>query len=284
MLESEARKFIEGETNIVDIRTCCKAVMKTVVDFLFIGDVELHDLSLPDLVNMMNMTSMMMLEDVHEDVEDYVLENIPNSGENYAALPELVNSLMLAENFNFEMVKEVLVLEIYINLKDIPDIPDVVQDSEAFKMLPANLLKAILFKDPFDEDEEEHEADDGGNDLGLDQTLDQFLSSTTYVEEDDEDYPSEEDTDDDLVDYDNGYYEYINGLVTEYDRLKAFVFWLSGNECSDEDKKEIKDSIDLMHSCFTARKLLTEVRQSGLFSIKEVDDRVLEVIKDKELE
>ena len=186
------------------------------------------------------------------------------------------------------MVKEFLVWELYLKLKDITDIPDVVQDSEAFKILPVNLLKAILFKDPFDpfydEDEEE---DDGEDDLDLGQTLDQFLTATTYVEEDDEDYPSpspsdeetDEDTDEDESDdCDNDHYALVNGLVTDYDRLKAFVFWLSGNECSDEDKKEIKDSIDLKHSCFTARKLLTEVRQSGLFSIKEVDDRVLEVL------
>ena len=136
MLSNEEVKFMEGETKRVDMSYCSKIIMEKIISYLFSGDMELHDLSLPDLVNMMNMTSMMMLEDVLEDVEHYVLEIIPNRGLNYAALPELVKSLMLAENFKFELVKEYLVSELYINLKDIPDIPDVVQDSEAFKMLP----------------------------------------------------------------------------------------------------------------------------------------------------
>ena len=299
MLSNEEVKFMEGETKRVDMNYCSKIIMEKIIKYLFSGDMTLHDISLPNLVKMMNITSMMMLEDVYDDVKDYVLESIPGSGEDYAALPELVNSLMLAENFKLELVKEVLVSELFFGLTDIPHIPDVVQNSEAFKMLPANLLKAILFKriesegelisthSLYYDDDEEEEEDDGEDDLDLDQTLDQFLASTTYVEEDDEDYPSDEDTDDDDTgDCDNEYYAYLNGYVKDDDRLKAFLFWLSGNECSDEDKKEIKDSIDLMHSCFTAEKLLTCVRRSGLYSIKEIDDRLLEIIScaRKELE
>ena len=42
-------KFIEGETNSVDMSHCSKAVMDKIITFLFIGDVELHDLSVVEL-------------------------------------------------------------------------------------------------------------------------------------------------------------------------------------------------------------------------------------------
>ena len=66
---------------------------------------------------------------------------------------------------------------------------------------------------------------------------------------------------------------------TAEERFYAFMFWLSGNECSEEDKKEIKDSIDLIGGCFTPEKLLTDVRRSGLFSIKEVDGSVFHLVR-----
>merc|ERR1719445_2213088 len=51
---------------------------------------------------------------------------------------------MLAEQFKLEAVKDALVLELFRSLKDIPHIPDVVENSDAFTNLPVNLLKDIL--------------------------------------------------------------------------------------------------------------------------------------------
>ena len=289
---------MEGETNKVDMSHCSKIVMEKIIKYFFSGDMELHDLSLPDLVKMLNIATMMMLEDIHQDIKEFVLEIIPDSGEDCAILPQLISTLMLAENFKFEDIKEALVHELFMNLKDIPHIPEVVQNSEAFKMLPVNLLKDILFKYRKIEDKDRN---DGGWSL--------FLKS--YVEEDDEDYiqPDEidEDTDDyteytdeDTDDYFRGPYvklpdddidhedddnddeddcEEINFSETAKERFYAFMFWLSGNECSEEDKKEIKDSIDLIGGCFTPEKLLTDVRRSGLFSIKEVDGSVFHLVR-----
>ena len=291
-------RFVEGETNKVDMTHCSKVVMEKIIKYLFSGDMELHDLSLPDLVKMLNIATMMMLEDIHQDIKEFVLEIIPDSGEDCAILPQLISTLMLAENFKFEDIKEALVHELFMNLKDIPHIPEVVQNSEAFKMLPVNLLKDILFKYRKIEDKDRN---DGGWSL--------FLKS--YVEEDDEDYiqpdETDEDTDDyteytdeDTDDYFTGPYvklpdedkdheddenddeddcEIITFSETAEERFHAFMFWLSGNVCSEVDKKEIKDSIDLIGGCFTPEKLLTDVRRSGLFSIKEVDGSVFHLVR-----
>ena len=156
--------FVEGETNKVDMSHCSKIVMEKVIKYMFSGDMELHDLTLPDLVKMMNMTSMMMMDDLHGFIKDYVLELIPDSGDNCACLPDIVNSLMLAENFGLEDIKEALVHELFMSLTVVPQIPEVVQNSEVFKILPTNLLKEIFLYnrhvDVEDEDEEETSDDD----------------------------------------------------------------------------------------------------------------------------
>ena len=64
-------------------------------------------------------------------------------------------------------------------------------------------------------------------------------------------------------------------------RLKAFMVWLSQNEVTEEQQKEIVDSFNLEE--FSAEELLTEVRDSGLFSAKKIDERMLELLNEKEL-
>ena len=151
-------KFVEGETNKVDMGHCSKVVMEKIIKYLFSGDMKLHDLTLPDLLKMLNITSMMMMHDIYADVKEYVLELIPDSGLNCAYLPVLVNSLMFAENFGLEEIQEALVQELYVNLKDVPHIPEVVQNSEAFKRLPANTLKEILLFEEWEVEEDIQDA------------------------------------------------------------------------------------------------------------------------------
>merc|ERR1712110_312851 len=100
-------------------------------------------------------------------------------------------------------IKEALLLELFLSLKDVPHIPEVVKNSEAFKFLPACLLKEVLL----------HEA----------------RKKT---------------------------------VGDSKERLDAFVFWLSENECSEEDKKEITDSF--IFDEFTSDELLTDIRKSEL--------------------
>ena len=64
-------------------------------------------------------------------------------------------------------------------------------------------------------------------------------------------------------------------------RLKAFMVWLSQNEVTEEQQKEIVESFNLEE--FSAEELLTEVRDSGLFSAKKIDERMLELLNEKEL-
>ena len=66
-------------------------------------------------------------------------------------------------------------------------------------------------------------------------------------------------------------------MTTTKEEFDAFVFWLSENECSDEDKQEIVDSF--YFDDFTVKELLTDVRRSGLYSIEKIDTQVLEILE-----
>ena len=148
MFSNKDYKFIELETNTVNMNFCKKVIMEKIIHYLFSGDMNFHSLSLPLLIEMMNVSSMMMLDELLASINEVVLRLVPDSGVNCGFLPELVEGLMLAEQFKLETIKDAIVKELFLSLKDIPNIPEVVQNNEAFTSLPANLMKDILlYKD-----------------------------------------------------------------------------------------------------------------------------------------
>ena len=62
-------KFIEGETNAVDMTHCSKAVMEMIVKFLFSGTVMFGDLSLNELLELSHMSRMMLLSNFQDEVD-----------------------------------------------------------------------------------------------------------------------------------------------------------------------------------------------------------------------
>ena len=60
------------------------------------------------------------------------------------------------------------------------------------------------------------------------------------------------------------------------------MFWLSGNECTEEDKRDILDSIDFNE--FTVKDLLDNVRKSGLYPEDRIERRVIEMFREKDEE
>lgn len=136
--------FVEGITKSVTMTHCTKVIMDKIITYLFSGKTSLQDLTLLQLIQLMNLAAMMMLNELKEGVENFALGFIPDSGTNCAMLPELVKGLMSAEQFKLWTVKKALALELYRSLRDIPNIPDVVLDHDAFKNLPFDVLEDIL--------------------------------------------------------------------------------------------------------------------------------------------
>ena len=58
------------------------------------------------------------------------------------------------------------------------------------------------------------------------------------------------------------------------------MVWLLDNKVTGEQKTEIVESLDFED--FTAEELLTSVRDSGLYSGKKIDKRLLNIFKEQE--
>ena len=76
--------------------------------------------------------------------------------------------------------------------------------------------------------------------------------------------------------------ENYDRLPTDKESFDALMFWLSENDCTSEEKKRMKGSFDF--DSFTVEDLLTDVKKSGLFSVEEIDRRVLEICREKDEE
>ena len=150
MFSNKEIKFIEGETNSVDMSHCTKVIMDKIITYLFSGEMKLNDLKLDQQLKLMNMASLMLLDELFVNVENYISDWLPDTGVNCGSLPELVSGLMLAEQFKLDDIKAELLLELYTSLKDIPHIPDVVESYDNFKILPFSLVKEILLFDWID--------------------------------------------------------------------------------------------------------------------------------------
>ena len=222
-------KFIEEETKSVDMSYCSRVVMEKIIDYLFSGEMRFNDLNLDQLLKLMNMASLILLDDVFVNVENFIIGWLPGSGVNCAFLPKLISGLMLAEQFKLDAVKDLIKLELHESLKDIPHIPDVVEDSLSFKFLPYSLMKDILL------------------------------------------YEKEEFSDIMII---------KDSTPSTRQKFDAFMFWLSENDCSVEEKEDIVGSFNF--DDFTAEELLTEVRLSGLYSISMVCSKALEIIHKKD--
>ena len=222
MFSNNEVKFIEGVTNSVDMSHCSKVIMEKIINYLFSGRMKFNDLKLDQLLKLMNMASLMLLDDVFVNAENFILGWLPNSGVNCGFLPELISGLMLAEQFKLTAIKDEMVLELHRSLKDIPHIPDIVENFLEFKLLPYSLVKEIL---------------------------------TCNKNEN-------------------------NSLPSTRQKFDAFMFWLSENNCHEEEREAIVNTFNFED--FTGEELLTEVRLSGLYSISKVSAKALEILHTKE--
>ena len=135
-------KFIEGETNSVDISHCSKAVMEKITKFLFSGAVMFSDLDFPQLLELSHISEMILLTKLKVKVDEYLtLDMICGRGKDVQLLPELILGLKLAHGYNLSAIGSSIVVELYLNLKDIPND---IASSASFKTLPLKMIREIF--------------------------------------------------------------------------------------------------------------------------------------------
>jgi len=208
-------KFIEGETNKVDMSHCSKAVMERIIKFLFIGVVAFHDLSLPQLLELSHNSDMMLLIRFKDEVVNFVKSELRKCGlgKNKFNFQELILALKCA--YQYKADPDIITLineDLLYGLWDISNNEEI----ESFKTLPFNWLKDI------------------------------FTIDSTYL-----------------------FY------LTTKRRFDSFIIWLSNNEATEDQKKEIVKFFDFEE--FTVKELIT----SGLYPTSKIDERVLELFKNQ---
>ena len=72
-------------------------------------------------------------------------------------------------------------------------------------------------------------------------------------------------------DYPSIIVSFVNPKLKKLD----LMLWLSKNGCTVQDRREMSDCFDF--DDFTTEELLTNVRMSGIYSDKRIDDKVLEI-------
>ena len=134
-------KFVEGETNSVDMSHCSKAVMERIIKFLFSGTVTFEDLSLAQLLEVTHVSEMMLLEKFYDKlVEIWKGDSwrkicggqIIYGREDVHFLCELIQGLKLADKYNLSSIARRIMLDVAFDLKDILSN---VENSDSFKTL-----------------------------------------------------------------------------------------------------------------------------------------------------
>jgi len=135
-------RFIEGKTNSVDMSHCSKAIMERIIKYLFSGTVTFGDLSLALLLELTHVSEMILLSKLKDKLDDYITRGIiKGSGKIDKFLPELILGLSIADTYNLSSIRSSIMLEVYQNLKDIPND---VASSDSFRTLPFNVMKEIV--------------------------------------------------------------------------------------------------------------------------------------------
>ena len=134
-------KFIEGETNSVDMGHCSKTVMEKIIKYFFSGSVTFDGLSLAQLLELSHISEMMLLSKFKAKVDDYLRLYIRGCGNGVKFLPEIILGAKIADNYNLSSIGLDIMLEVFLNLKDIPNN---VASSDAFKSLPFKVIREII--------------------------------------------------------------------------------------------------------------------------------------------
>ena len=141
-------KFVEGETNTVDMTHCRYAIMEKIIKFLFIGAVTFNYLSLPQLLELSHKSEMMLLVKLKDEVVDYVKSELDDLGERKFNLPDLISALKCACQCNADPDIKALIID-NIHIEELQyGLPHFSNDcKESFTSLPFNLINDIFMSD-----------------------------------------------------------------------------------------------------------------------------------------
>ena len=263
-------KFLESQSKSITMKGCTEAAMKALKNYIYTGEMDLKELSLPTLLRVMNFSRQILIEDdLYNSIEAYVKDTLniakPVSSASHSLTEELSEYIGKCPKLTF-LECPALVEEFRLdNLME-----PVMQVLTIFLMF-WNMTKNQLEYYLLDFTDSQWSLVEQNRNIILSEF--QKLPLKTVKDVVNMKY-----------DKDKVLRKRFEGSGLTRTRFSLFVAWYSENEgnCSKMEKKVILASFNYMD--FTGEELVTVVGRSGMFSREEVDRMVIEKFRQNDEE
>ena len=262
-------KFLESQSKSITMKGCTEAAMKALKNYIYTGEMDLKELSLPTLLRVMNFSRQILIEDdLYNSIEAYVKDTLNIAKHTSSASSSIGEYMWTCTELTF-LECPALVEEFCLdNLKE-----PVMQllTTGCFFLIFWNMTKEEWkFYRPDITDSQLRLADQ--NRINL---LPEFqkLSLKTVKDVVNMKYAK-----------DKEFQKLFGGFGLTRIRFYLFVAWYSANEanCAKMEKKVILASFNYMD--VTGEELVTVVGRSGMFPREEVDRMLIEKFRENDEE
>ena len=260
-------KFLESQSKSITMKGCTEAAMKALVNYIYTGEMDLEELSLPTLLIVMNFSRQILIEhDLYNGIETFL--KIRLDKDSFGSFCERMHQWIewiLKTHFEEFLECPLLVESFRLNnlmepIMRIVTTISVIVHVDAWRMQH--------YVSIFSDDQRTAARDRLTKVMNLFQKLPikivREIVSLKYAEE-------------------------LKELLVDYPltrlRFELFVAWYSANEadyCAKMEKKVILASFNYMD--FTGEELVTVVGRSGMFSREEVDRMLIEKFRENDEE
>jgi len=269
-------KFLESQSKSITMKGCTEAAMKALKNYIYTGEMDLKELSLPTLLRVMNFSRQILIEDdLYNSIEAYVKDTLniakPASWASSSFTEEIERKEYIGD-FMGKCTKltflecPALVEEFCLdNLKE-----PVMQLLTTFLMIWNMTKTEWKFYRPDITDSQWSLVDQNRNIL-----LSEFQKLPLKTVKDVVNMK---------YDKDKEIQNLFEGFGLTRIRFSLFVAWYSANEanCAKMEKKVILASFNYMD--FTGEELVTVVGRSGMFPREEVDRMLIEKFRENDEE
>ena len=231
----------EMEVQNVDIKIPTTLVsMEIVIKFFYTGKMECDSLSLKDILDLLKLLELIEEKDLFSDVEEYLLGKLQ---ERQFPAEKVLLLAKVCEDSKFRRISNKM-LDYCNGSEGVEDLPEVMYLSSSFLEMLIGGKRWVINGDVSKGEGSEDKSRGDDN----------ITKSDQHVEDDTE--KSEE-------------FKLLENF--QFEMFKMFVNWLSGNQDCDTDfKAKILKPFDLRK--FTSEELIKHVRQSSLYSDKDIID------------
>ena len=234
--------FVEGQTHEVTMEEYIKKEsMERVVHYIYSGDMDMEKIGFERLLEIMNISKMLLMrtDSLFNSLEAHIISII---SQQWTTILDVLRGFILVERYCLDSLRKHIVNDIYTSIPKFAWNIIHMQHasiSATLQQFKFEMIKEILL----------NEYDPAADPITLRNPQYEVLLWHGFSGK--------------------------RRAPSSKNRLQFFQVWYSGNkDCKAEEKKMILGSINLDE--FTGEELLTKVKESGLFSDKEIDKKCIE--------